>query len=202
MRNKKYQKGAGILLILGVIFVIVVVAAIVLRLALGRGGEPSNGENGGNEEPQPQYEITVGNIKFIFKEAINEGKVLEKEDGVFPSWQDPADFETTEKFIKLTIGAQNVGKENIEGQYWEVMEIIDEDGRIFEALTDYDVKAWVPVENGCNTLLKPGFTPTDCVKIYEVANVSTQLKVKVVSKEGKNEGEGLVDLFVVPEGDL
>jgi len=201
MKNKKYQKGAGILLVLGVIFVIVVIAAIILRLALGGGGEPSNGENG-NEEPQPQYEVTVGNIKFIFKEAINEGKVLEKEDGNFPTWQEPEDLETTEKFIKVTIGAQNVGKENIDGLYWEVMEILDEEGRVFEALNDRDVEAWTPEDNGCNTLLKPGFTPTDCVKIYEVANVSTQLKVKVVSKERKNEGEGFVDLFVVPEGDL
>ena len=51
---------------------------------------------------------------------------------------------------------------------------------------------WIPDTSQCGTLLKPGFSPTPCTKIYEVAKISEKLKIEVYSKE-----DGLGDFIDV-----
>ena len=96
------------------------------------------------------------------------------------SWQ--KDITTTERFVKVTIGAQNQGDQNIEAQVWSLGDIVDSDGRHFTS-SQYDIDSWLPQPNLCGTLLKPAFDPTPCVKIYEVSKVSKGLKIEVIANK-------------------
>ena len=62
------------------------------------------------------------------------------------------------------------------------MELIDSEKRKFYSSRQSD--NWILEENKCGDILKPGFSPTFCTKIYEVAKISTGLKVEVSAKKG------------------
>ncbi len=203
----KHSKGGvakGLLIFGGIIAVAVIIAFIVIRVAGKPPEEPvSPEENGGEEVYQPVYEATIGDIKFTFLEAEDKGDVLKGSESIYPQWQ--KDVTTKEKFIKVIIGAQNIGKENIPEKRWDIAEVIDNEERAFEPLGS-KARAWVIAEDyeedQCGALLKPGFLPTPCVRIYEVAKVSTAFKVKVFlrTKGGLSEEieEAIIDLFVSP----
>ncbi len=200
MKNKiNYQKGANVLVIVGVIFVAIIIAALVFRFVVSPPApKPEDQEL---KEPQPVYEVTVGNLKFHFEKAIDRSNSLPEAEGYF-QWQKKEGLTTTERFVEVTIGVTNIGKENIDGREWSIEEVIDEEDRVFPPMNMRELEPWLPEDNKCDTLLKPGFTPSLCTKMYEVAEISNRLKIKVVSKEKKNEGEDFIDLFVVPEGEL
>jgi len=194
------QKGASALIIIGVVLVAIIIVAVAVKLLMGPAEEPE--EEKEPEESKPQYEVTIGNVKYLFEQAIDEGGVLEKEDGNFEDWRDPYDAKSTDKIIKVTIKARNVGKVNINGRSWNVGEMVDSEGRIFEPERQADFRPWLPENNKCNVLLKPGFTPSSCTKIYEVAEVSKDLKVRVITNIDNKEEYDFIDLFVVPEEKL
>jgi len=184
MKLKFDQKGQVSRLLL-VLAIIVLVAVVIVYLVIGMAERPSAPvENPTQNIPQPHYEQTLGNIKFVFIESRDLGSVLRASQRTNQASSWVKDIPTTERFIIVTIGAQNKGKENIENRAWDIGNIIDAEGRNFEPSDGYTIDAWLPEDNSCGVLLKPEFDPVPCTKIYEVSKISTGLKIMVMS--GKN----------------
>lgn len=189
-----------LLLVLGiVIFVAVIIVFIVMKVT----SPPPKPIIEVPIGPKVVYEAVLGDIKFIFQEARDMGKILAGSKSRYPDWQ--KDLITTEKFIIVTIGAQNKGKENIPQRVWDIGNIIDSEGRNYEPL-DQTANAWQPEPNLCSALLKPEFAALPCVKIYEVSRISTGLKIVVsafkkesatdYSTDEKKKETALIDLIV------
>jgi len=134
------------------------------------------------EMPELVQEVVIGDIKLSFVEAEDMGDILKCEDRINPpsSCRPSYDLGTTDKFIKVEITAQNVGQEELRRGSWEIKELVDSEGRNFSPA---GAKRWIPEESQCGELLKPGFTPTRCIEIYEVARPSIGLKLRVSAGE-------------------
>lgn len=191
--NSSRGQISKILLILAVlVFIAVLVAYVVFRITTLRNSRNAEPEDSSlpEEVSEKSYETMVGDIRFLFESAQNLGSVLKSND------PRSKDLVTTEKFIKVVIGAQNKGKFDTLEKSWTLGNIIDSEGRNFVPL--YDPRYhFLSLPDLCGSILKPEFEPTPCVKIYEVSNVSTNLKVevvKVVSK--KNRESSFIDLDV------
>lgn len=124
-----------------------------------------------NEPPKPVYETTIGDIRFLFDSAIDLGPVVKAPN----SYQQ--DLVTTEKFVYVTIRAQNKGKIDTVRNTWNIGNIVDADGRNF--IEDPGAHYFLPRPNLCGEVLKPEFEPTPCVKMYQVSKVSDHLKIEV-----------------------
>ncbi|MBU3934842.1 hypothetical protein KKC00_02690 [Patescibacteria group bacterium] len=196
--NKSSGQIAKILLVLAIV---VLVAIIIAYIVIKRAEKPVQLEPEGPTEPLPVYDVTLGDVKFLFLEATDRGNILYGRDSRQPDWQE--DLQTTERFIELIIGAQNVGKENTPQNVWDIGEIIDSEGRKFIP-SGQEVSAWLPQydENLCGSILGPSFEPSSCKKIYEVAKISTDLKVKVFIYEkgysNKISQEATLDIVLMP----
>ena len=164
-----------------VLAIIVLVAVVITYLIIKMAEKPPKpNPNPEPIVPQPVYSQILGNINFSHKSTVDMGNILRASEAQSTTtWQ--KDLTTTERFIKVTIGAQNEGKENIPERSWDIGNIVDSEGRIFEPLEGYTISPWLPSNNGCQNLLKPAFEPTLCVKIYEVSKKSTGLKVYVIT---------------------
>ena len=181
------------LLILGValLIVIVVIFVVIKTMAVKNANDP-NASPSITETPipTPVYEAQLGDIKFIVMSAQDLGSVLKN-----PRSSD-YDITTTEKFIKVIIGAQNKAKVNTTRGAWEIGNIVDAEGRNFISINDqaYD---FVPRPNPCGESLKPEFEPVACVKLYEVSKASTNLKVMIsfIPQGGERE-DAFLDLIV------
>lgn len=161
----------------GIIIAVIVIVVVVINMT---GKPPPSALEGEKEEKteEPVYEVVVGDIRFKLEEAKNRGNILKvPEDEIHPR----DDLATAEKFIEVTITAENVGKENTPAGDWKIEELIDSEERIF--YSSKEASPWVPEESKCGISLKPGFTPTLCTKIYEVAKISTDLRVRVSSRQ-------------------
>lgn len=191
MRNFRKQKGqiSRILIILaGAILFITVIVFLAIQIASSRKLKEESQNNISPEEndpPRPVYETTIGDIKFIMKSSVNLGSFVKSNISYQP------DLTTTERFIKITIGAQNKGKNQTAQFSWDIGNMVDSGGRNF---TEYQ-KAYyfLPKDNLCGAALKPEFEPVQCVKIFEVSKKSTGLKVEVINKSSK-QGSQLLDL--------
>lgn len=194
------QASKALLIIAAIVLVAIIIAFIVIRAA----EKPPKQEEGpggtsGQEVPKPVYEATMGDIKFTFQKATDRGKILKGSESRYSQWEQ--DLVTKEKFIEVSIGAQNLGKQNTEEKIWDIGEIIDSEGRNFVALGG-ETRSWLPEENECGATLKPGFAPVSCVKIYEAAEISTGLKIKVFLFDkpySDQKQEALLDLIVLPQ---
>ncbi|MEK7080554.1 MAG: hypothetical protein AAB925_01840 [Patescibacteria group bacterium] len=164
-----------LLLVLAVIMLAaIIITYLVMRAATAPPAPPVDNTT----IPLPAYEQTLGDIKFIFMQARDMGNVLKGSQSRNPSWQ--KDIQSVERYIKVTIGAQNKGLVNIKEQVWGIGNIVDSEGRNFTPL-QYSIDSWLPDPNLCGILLKPEFEPAPCVKIYEVSKVSKGLKIQVVA---------------------
>ncbi|MGA2418294.1 MAG: hypothetical protein ABSF55_03585 [Candidatus Staskawiczbacteria bacterium] len=203
--NKSSGQVARLLLVLAVIILVaVIIVYLVMRMATPAPKPPKI--PGTPVAPLPVYEIQLGNIDFIFESALDKGNTLKASDITNSQYGSSyqKNFSTTEKFIEVTIGAQNMGTENTEQNAWDIENIIDSQGRNFVPDQGYSVAPWLPNPNLCGALLKPAFQPTSCTKIYEVSKESTGLKIRV--ETGKNNSasnlssgkidEALIDLIV------
>ena len=141
------------------------------------------------EEPPLVFEVELGDVKFNIEEVVDMGNLLLGEERTVG--QKRGDLSTTERFILVTVGAENIGTENIRSGDWLVEGLVDSVGRKFYYTRQAD--PWLPLESSCNSILKPGFSPTYCSKIYEVANVATGLQVKV---NYKNRESAFLDLGI------
>lgn len=195
--NKSSGQIARTLLALAVI-VLIALAIVYIVVSITKPKPPSQPVTPG--EPNPVYEATIGDIRFLFLEATDMGSVLRGRNSRSPDWQ--KDLESTERFIEVTIGAQNIGKENTKDRIWEIGNIIDSEGRNYIP-SGQEVSSWLPQyqDDLCGSILKPSFEPSSCKKIYEVAKVATGLKIQViVSKESYSEGKNaaLLDIKLMP----
>lgn len=195
--NKASGQASKLLLVLAVV---VLAAIIITYLVMRAATAPTPPPVTTTTIPQPVYEQTLGDIKFIFMQARDVGSILRGANSRNPNWQ--KDLPTTERFVVVTIGAQNKGLVNIKEQVWDIGNIVDSEGRNFTP-SQYNVDSWLPDPNLCGALLKPDFQPTPCVKIYEVSKISKGLKIQVVAnKKVGNEypsdkkDSALIDLIV------
>jgi len=196
------QKGQVSRLLL-ILAIIVFVAGIIVFIVIKATTVPPKPVMDQPVGPKVVYEATLGDIKFTFQEARDRGKILTGSSSRYPDWQ--KDLVTTEKYIVVTIGAQNKGKENIPDRVWDIGNIVDSEGRNYVSL-DNIADAWQPDPNLCGALLKPEFAPTPCVKIYEVSRISTGLKIVIsvqkkdnsanYSSDTSKKEETLLDLIV------
>ncbi|MCD6550348.1 hypothetical protein J7K24_02265 [bacterium] len=136
---------------------------------------------------EPVYEVKIGDVKFRIKEVKDRGNKLSAVDAY--SWR-PSDLITTEKFIEVTIEVQNIGTKDIKGG-WDMKNIFDKEGREFAPYPE--ALPWVSPDSDCGAILKPGFSPTLCTKIYEVAKISSGLRVQV---NVRNVGSDYLDLGI------
>jgi hypothetical protein len=205
--NKSSGQASRLLLVLAaIVLVAVIIVYLVMKMATPAPKPPINPPDGGNTPPLPVYEQTLGNIRFIHLSAIDHGDTLfasNIRNSLYIS-SSQKDLYTTEKFVQVTIGAQNMGTENIEQGAWDIENIVDSQGRNFVPEQSYNINPWLPNPNPCGTLLKPAFEPTPCTKIYEVAKGSTGLKIRIQTgkdntannfSSGKRD-EFLLDLIV------
>jgi len=188
-----------------VLAVIVLVAAVIVFLVIKMAEKPVKvEEKTGTTVVVPIYEQTLGDIKFIFESATNHGDTLFAENVVSSSYSSYSrDLVTTENFIEVKVGAQNIGRLSIEDNTWDIENIVDSEGREFAPLNN-SADDWLPDKDLCGELLKPSFDPTPCVKMYEVSKKSTGLRIRVAT--GKNNGRvdsdmkdnesALIDLIV------
>jgi len=167
----------------GIIIAVVVVVVIVISTVMKPPPSPPEPIKKG-----PVYEITLGDIKFKLKEAKDKGNLLEASEGKYPDRY--KDTTTTERFIRVIISAENIGKESTGVNFWGLKEISDSDGRKFDS--SEELKNWATGSSKCGAKLKPGFTPVLCEGVYEVAKISTGLKIKVFNRESSK--EGFIDL--------
>jgi len=181
-----------------IILAVVALAGILLvyfsiQFAQNRALRKQVAEEEENKVPEPVYEVTLGEVRFLLESAKDVGNVI---DASLARSSYTQDLVTTEKFIKVTMRAQNKGKSNI-GQFsWSLGNIVDSEGRNFLSIDD---KAFyfLPKPNSCGAVLKPEFEPVPCVSFYEVSKASTDLKIEVFAtpQNGKKQS-GFIDLKI------
>ena len=162
--NKESGQVARLLLVLAIIiFVAAIITFLILRMA-EKPPAPAKQQTG-TPIVLPVYEQQLGNIRFVFESAIDEGAVLKASDitnSQYSSYslKDLAVSNPGAKFIQVTIGAQNKGTENTEQNAWTIENIVDSQGRNFDPVEGYQVNPWLPNPDLCGALLKPAFDPT------------------------------------------
>lgn len=184
--NMQSGQVARIMLALVVVCAVAIaIAYIVINSARKPAIPVAINSEGTTTVPKAIYEVTSNDIKISFQEAYNFGNTLY---GSQSSSQYQKNLTTTEKYIMVTIGAQNKGKEDTPTNVWDLGNIIDSEGRIFIP-ANYDVYSWLPKNNACGNVLKPEFTPLSCTKIYEVSKTSQGLKVQALVAQKTGEGK-------------
>lgn len=179
-----------------IVFVIIAIVYAVIKFISVRKSETLKTENSSQsqneipEVPKPVYDATLGDVKFLLKSSQNLGNILKS-----PSSYEK-DLVTTEKFIKVIIGTQNKGKNNIAQYSWSVGNVVDSEGRNFVSINN-QAYSWLPKPDLCGALLKPEFEPIPCVNYYEVSKESTGLKIVVTITTPKKQ-ESLIDLNLNP----
>ena len=199
--NKLSGQVSRLLLVLAVvIFVAAVITFLIMKVAEK---PPAPAPKPVTDIPLPIYEQKLGNIRFVFESSINRGNILkvsEIRNSQYAYSSSQKDLTTGERFIQVTVGAQNKGTVNTEQNAWRLENIVDSQGRNFVPLDGYNVSPWLPYPDLCGTLLKPAFDPTPCTRIYEVSKESTGLKIRVQTGKDNTAGNlssGKVDQFLL-----
>jgi hypothetical protein len=179
--NQQGQVSRLLLVLAVVVLVAVVITYLVMQMAKK---PPAPVAPTQPTVPQPVYESQIGNIRFVFLSALDKGDRLRVAEIVNPQYisanqKDLLISNKGAKFIKVTVGAQNKGKVNIEQNSWGLENIVDDQGREYVPIDGYAISPWIPNPDMCSLLLKPAFDPTPCTRIYEVSKESTGLKIKV-----------------------
>ncbi len=179
----KFHKSSGqvsrVLIILGVVLILAaVIVYFGIRFAANKktvSNTTANTTTQAVEPPAPVYDVTVGDLEFHVISALDLGSVLiDNKSGYHQN------LTTTEKFIEVTITAQNKGKVNSDQYVWSLGNIVDSDGRVFNQIGNAGYY-FQPQPDLCGALLKPEFAPTPCTRIYEVAKISTKLAVQIIA---------------------
>lgn len=200
--NKSSGQASRLLLVLAIIVLVAVVIVFLVMRMITPAPKPTTPKT--PTVPLPVYEMQLENIDFVFENSRDLGSVLKVSDAKGQNTSYLQDLTTTERFVIVTVGAQNKGKVNILDRSWDIQNIVDSQGREFVPVDEYTADPWLPDGNSCGALLEPEFDPLPCTKIYKVAKISTGLKIKVIT--GKNNDpnnfssgsldEALLDLIV------
>ncbi len=189
INNQKGEVSKVLLILAGVVLVVIILIFIFARFVGNNNSGPLSGNNGQKPSPTPAplvYSATVGDIKFTLLSSSNLGQIIKAKNSY------SQDLKTTERFIQVIVGAQNQGKVNSDQYSWDLGNIIDSEGRNFVPINDYTYSTATAMT--CGSVLKPGFAPVQCTKIYEVAKISKGLKVQV--QGGSKKQSALLDLTV------
>lgn len=179
LKNEQGQVARLLLILAVVIFLAIIITYVIIAVS----EKPQQPVTQTPQQNLPVYEKQLGNIRFVFEEARDKGSTLTAADQLSPNFGVNKELTTTERFVIITVGAQNMGKENIDQNAWDLGNIIDSEGREFVPLDNYIVQGWLPQDNGCGKLLKPAFDPVPCMKIYEVSKKSQGMKIEVLTGE-------------------
>jgi hypothetical protein len=199
----KFNSSGQVSKLLLVLAVIILVAVVIVFLVMKMATRPQKPTGPVTPAvPLPVYEKQMGDINFIFESALDRGKILRASEIKNPRYSSSytQDRSTGERFVQVTIGAQNKGTVNIEPNAWTIENIIDSKNREFIPIDDYTVNPWLPDPDLCGALLKPAFDPTPCTKIYEVSKESTGLKIRVETGKdnmSNNLSSGRIDSFLL-----
>jgi hypothetical protein len=197
--NKSSGQASRLLLVLAIVVLVAVVITFLVMKMAEKPAKPITPVT--PVVPLPVYEQTLGNIRFVFESSINRGNILRASEIINSQYtSNQKNYTTGEKFIQVTIGAQNIGTENTEQRAWDIENIIDSKNREFIPLEGYEITPWLPNPDLCGALLKPAFDPTPCVKIYEVSKESTGLKIRIeTGKDNKanNLSSDKIDSFLI-----
>ena len=185
MLLKEIKKSKGALSTIIIVLIVIVVIALVIAFLATRNQKPKTQTTNSNTPPPPVYDLTINSIRFLSISALEEGNTLSGKLSKHPQSQE--DLTTTERFIKVTVGAQNVAKVDTKRDDWDLGKIVDSDGRMYGPV---DASSWITEDNFCSTILKPSFQPSLCIRYYDVARVAKGLKIQVMSKGST----GLIDL--------
>lgn len=196
--NKKNQSGlpwqagkiklSAVLIILAIVLILVIIAAYLITTRIRTQPQPPAGETPPTtvEPPKPVYDTTIDNVRFLLLSSSDLGPRIKS------NIQFQNDATTTERFIKVIVGAQNKGKIATDQFTWDIGNIVDSEGRNFASINN-KVYWLIPNPDPCGSALKPEFTPTPCTKYYEVSKQSKGLKVYVKVSSPKKQ-EALLDL--------
>ena len=194
-------QASRLLLVLAiVVFVAGVIVYLVLKMAAPAPKQAPIVNLPPTTVPSSVTQKQLSNIQFVVQSAINKGSVLSgagiPADQYGGTTQD-MNADPGGKFLDVTVGAQNEGVQNTVQGAWDIGNIIDSQGRNFIPLDSSTVAPWLPNPDSCGALLRPAFNPIPCVKIYEVSNLSTGLKINVEDMENpKKPVSTLLDLNV------
>ncbi len=176
--NTKLQSGQASRTIIILAVIILIIAAVVYGVTRFAVGRKTASDTGNNEPPPPVYQLTMGDTRFVLESARDLGNVLTGASSRFPKYQ--TNITTTEKFLKITVRAQNKGKTDTIQYAWDLGNIIDSAGRNFIPVSE-KAYSWLPQPDLCGAVLKPEFEPTPCVRYYEVSKISEGLKLEVIA---------------------
>ncbi len=199
MKSRKSSGQVSRLLL--ILAVIVLVAAIITYLVMKmvqpapRKTPPQQNQTTIN---QPVFEKQLGDIDFTFQSALDRGNTLYASQITNPQYSSSyqKDLTTTDRYIQVTVAAQNLGTANTDKGAWDIQNIVDSKNRQFTPDDDYTIAPWMPANNNCGALLRPAFQPTPCTKIYEVSKSSTGLKIRVITGQNNaanNLSSGKID---------
>ncbi len=178
--NNKFQSGQASRTVIILAVIILIIAAIaygITRFAISRKTSPT-ASTANNGPAAPVYDLSIGDIRFFLESSQDLGTVLSGKFSRNPSYQ--PDLVTTEKFIKVTVRAQNKGDNDTHQYDWDLGKIVDSAGRNFLPITE-KAYSWLPSPDLCGALLHPEFEPTPCVRYYEVSRVSEGLRLQVIA---------------------
>ena len=152
----------------------VIVFVIVLLFVMGKGTVPSQKGNLQNRlQPSHfQSEVVVNDVRFKLLGLKNLGNILKGKDAPYLKI---ADLKTSGKFLKVTVGVQNIGTKP--QTFWFLSDIVDGEGRNFH--TAWKGESWVPLSRKCYGRLNPTAPVKTCDKIFELPNDATGLKLKI-----------------------
>ena len=188
------QRGqiSKILLILAALVLVVAIVAYLIIVANNKpkpiNEETKNTENTETGLPELVFEKQLGDINFIFQSARDFGPILSSFNIVNPKYVNqefsPKSIKTTTgRFVQVTVGAVNMGKYDTGGLTWDLLNIVDSEGRNFIPSKGYQFDPWTPQGSACGAALKPAFDPVFCTKIYEVSDESEGLKITIQNKK-------------------
>ena len=190
MKNKQKGEISKVILILaGAVLLLAIIIFVAISITSSRKSDDqtkNQDDQTQTEVPKPVYDTTVGDIKFILQSSINMGNTMQSTVSFQP------DLTTTERFIKVTMGAQNKGKNDTAFGAFELGNIIDSEGRNYIPITNKAFN-FLPKPDLCGSIMKPEFAPISCVRFYEVSRKSEGLKIQVISKSPKAQMQ-LMDL--------
>jgi len=198
--SKERGQVSRLLLVLAVVVLVAVIITFLIMKMAEKPAQPVAPIT--TTVPLPVYDQTLGNIRFVFESALDRGNLLKVSDIINKQYASYSikDYPTGEKFIEVTIGAQNIGTKNTDQKVWDVEDIVDSQGREFVPIDGYAISPWLPSPDLCGALLKPAFNPTPCTKIYEVSKESTGLKIRVVTGKNntaENLSSGKIDSYLI-----
>ena len=185
--SKNSQSGqiSRTLIVLAIVLLVLIVALYFgVKFAQNGGFGKKDATPEENTEPKPLYDTTISGIRVFLISSQDWGNFI---PASLSKSTTAKDLVTTEKFIRVVIGAQNKGRVNSVSGAWGLGNIVDSEGRNFVPVSTSKARYFLPSDNDCGAIMKPEFEPKTCTVFYEVSKESTNLKViiKVKGFDGK-----------------